>query len=116
MAGVVRDANSKGDLDNAVKKQGSLVVVHFWASWCEPSKAMEPVFTQIAIETPNAQFFRVRGSAAHLFFHYAFIACNSVFSMAGEVFCPMSKWARSEQNYHGSSCIDMCKCVNADCE
>ncbi|XP_024387528.1 monothiol glutaredoxin-S17 isoform X1 [Physcomitrium patens] len=59
MAGVVRDANSKGDLDNAVKKQGSLVVVHFWASWCEPSKAMEPVFTQIAIETPNAQFFRV---------------------------------------------------------
>ncbi|XP_024393607.1 monothiol glutaredoxin-S17 isoform X2 [Physcomitrium patens] len=59
MAGVVRDASAKEDLDNAVTKQGGLVVVHFWASWCEPSKAMEPVFAQLAAETPQAQFFRV---------------------------------------------------------
>ncbi|KAG0588598.1 hypothetical protein KC19_2G255000 [Ceratodon purpureus] len=58
MAGVVRDANAKVDLDNAVKS-GGLVVVHFWASWCEPSLAIEPLFAQLAAETSQAQFFRV---------------------------------------------------------
>lgn len=59
MAGVVRDANTKADLDIVVKKPGSLVVAHFWASWCEPSLAIEPLFAQLAAETPHAQFFRV---------------------------------------------------------
>lgn len=59
MAGVVRDATAKADLDEAVKKPGSLVVVHFWATWCEPSLAIEPLFAQLAAETPQAQFFRV---------------------------------------------------------
>lgn len=59
MAGVVSDANTKADWDNVVKKPGSLVVAHFWASWCEPSLAIEPLFAQLAAETPAAQFFRV---------------------------------------------------------
>lgn len=66
MAGVVRDANTKADLDIVVKKPGSLVVAHFWASWCEPSLAIEPLFAQLAAETPHAQFFRVSGSLVHL--------------------------------------------------
>lgn len=77
MAGVVRDASAKEDLDNAVTKQGGLVVVHFWASWCEPSKAMEPVFAQLAAETPQAQFFRVCVSIAYPSLQYFYRFWNS---------------------------------------
>ena len=45
MAGVVRDANAKVDLDKAVKS-GGLVVVHFWATWCPPCVAAMPTLRQ----------------------------------------------------------------------
>lgn len=57
MTGGVKSLNSKSELDAAVKSGVS--VLHFWASWCEPSKAMEPVLAQLAVDCPQAHFFRV---------------------------------------------------------
>ena len=88
MAGVVRDAKVKADLDNAVKKAGSVVVVHFWASWCEPSVAIEPLLAQLAAETPQAQFFRVSDSLVQLLhrcLQLSITRSTSVFLSAGEV-------------------------------
>ena len=57
MTGAVKELKSKQELEEAVKK--SVAVLHFWATWCEPSKAMEPVFAQLAVDAPQAKFFRV---------------------------------------------------------
>ena len=58
MTGGVKNVNSKSELDDAVKR--GISVLHFWASWCEPSRAMEPVLAQLAVDAPQAHFFRVR--------------------------------------------------------
>ncbi|KAG0627662.1 hypothetical protein M758_2G218900 [Ceratodon purpureus] len=57
MTGGVKNVNSKSELDGAVKQ--GISVLHFWASWCEPSRAMEPVLAQLAVDAPQAHFFRV---------------------------------------------------------
>lgn len=57
MTGAVKELKSKQELEEAAKK--SVAVLHFWATWCEPSKAMEPVFAQLAVDAPQAKFFRV---------------------------------------------------------
>jgi len=57
MTGAVKELTSKQELEEAAKK--SVAVLHFWATWCEPSKAMEPVFAQLAVDAPQAKFFRV---------------------------------------------------------
>ncbi|KAL2630263.1 hypothetical protein R1flu_014949 [Riccia fluitans] len=54
----VKNVESKAELDAAVA-QGGPAFAHFWASWCEPSKHMDEVFAQLAVDTPYAQFFRV---------------------------------------------------------
>ncbi|KAL3688175.1 hypothetical protein R1sor_014484 [Riccia sorocarpa] len=54
----VKNVESKAELDAAVA-QGGPAFVHFWASWCEPSKHMDEVFAQLAVDTPYAHFFRV---------------------------------------------------------
>ncbi|KAG6552699.1 hypothetical protein Mapa_005646 [Marchantia paleacea] len=54
----VKNVESKAELDSAVA-QGGPAFAHFWASWCEPSKHMDEVFAQLAVDTPYAQFFRV---------------------------------------------------------
>ncbi|XP_043689434.1 monothiol glutaredoxin-S17-like [Telopea speciosissima] len=58
MGGSVKDLKSKGELDE-VLRQGSPVILHFWASWCEASKHMDQVFSHLATDFPNAHFFRV---------------------------------------------------------
>lgn len=35
------------------------VVLHFWASWCEPCKQMDTVMEQLAKENPSIRFGRV---------------------------------------------------------
>ncbi|CAI9784172.1 unnamed protein product [Fraxinus pennsylvanica] len=40
-------------------KQGSPVIVHFTASWCLPSVAMEPFFERLASSHPDIDFLLV---------------------------------------------------------
>lgn len=56
--GGVKDIKSKQELDNLVK-DGSAVMVHFWASWCDASKHMDQVFSHLSTDFPNAHFLRV---------------------------------------------------------
>ncbi|XP_043702687.1 monothiol glutaredoxin-S17 [Telopea speciosissima] len=58
MDGTVKDLQSKKDLDDMVR-QGSPIVLLFWASWCEASKHMNQLFTHLATDFPHAHFFRV---------------------------------------------------------
>ena len=79
MTGAVKELKSKQELEEAVKK--SVAVLHFWATWCEPSKAMEPVFAQLAVDAPQAKFFRVCTliSFPSLPFWFVFFALFSFF-------------------------------------
>lgn len=54
----VKDVKSKQELDNLVK-EGSPVMIHFWASWCEASKHMDQVFSHLSTDFPHAHFLRV---------------------------------------------------------
>ncbi|GFY91864.1 thioredoxin family protein [Actinidia rufa] len=60
MGGSVREVQSKGDLDR-VLKEGSPVILHFWASWCDASKQMDQVFSHLSTDFPHAHFLRVGG-------------------------------------------------------
>lgn len=57
--GSVKELKSMEELDN-VRQSGAPVILHFWASWCEASKHMDQVFSQLSTDFPNAHFFRVR--------------------------------------------------------
>mmetsp|Transcript_27408 Transcript_27408/g.59891 ORF Transcript_27408/g.59891 Transcript_27408/m.59891 type:complete len:347 (-) Transcript_27408:302-1342(-) len=50
------------ELDQALSRS-PLVVVHFWATWCEPCKQMDVVLTQLAREQPHAAFCRVEAES-----------------------------------------------------
>lgn len=54
----VKDVREKAELGSTVR-EGGAVFVHFWASWCEPSKHLDVVFAQLAVDNPHAVFFRV---------------------------------------------------------
>ncbi|GJS73476.1 monothiol glutaredoxin-S17 [Tanacetum coccineum] len=56
--GGVKDVNSKEEVENLVK-DGSAVMIHFWASWCDASKHMDQVFSHLSTDFPNAHFLRV---------------------------------------------------------
>nr|DAD20923.1 TPA_asm: hypothetical protein HUJ06_022386 [Nelumbo nucifera] len=58
MGGSVKDLQSKQELDT-VLHEGSPVILHFWASWCEASKQMDRLFSHLSTDFPHAHFFRV---------------------------------------------------------
>ncbi|KAL0542822.1 hypothetical protein IC582_017901 [Cucumis melo] len=58
MSGSVKDVKSKAELD-ALLRSDALVILHFWASWCEASKHMDQVFSHLATDFPHAHFLRV---------------------------------------------------------
>jgi thioredoxin 1 len=49
------DANFAGD----VMKSDKLVVVHFWATWCEQCKPQDEVLAKMADENPNIKFGKI---------------------------------------------------------
>ncbi|KAL9267574.1 Monothiol glutaredoxin-S17-like protein [Drosera capensis] len=54
----VKELKSKPELDEAISN-GSPVILHFWAGWCEASKHMDQVFSHLATDFPHVEFFRV---------------------------------------------------------
>ncbi|KAL6991054.1 Monothiol glutaredoxin-S17 [Sarracenia purpurea var. burkii] len=58
MGGSVRDVQSKEELDIVIK-EGSPLILHFWASWCDASKQMDQVFSHLSTDFPHAHFLRV---------------------------------------------------------
>ena len=58
MSGSVKDVQSKAELDGLLRSD-ALVILHFWASWCEASKHMDQVFSHLATDFPHAHFVRV---------------------------------------------------------
>jgi len=37
-----------GNFDSFMKAEGDLKVVRFWATWCRPCLALEPIYTEVA--------------------------------------------------------------------
>ncbi|CAL5408791.1 unnamed protein product [Camellia sinensis] len=58
MGGSVRDMQSKGEVDS-VMKDGSPVIIHFWAFWCQASKQMDQLFSHLSTDFPHSHFLRV---------------------------------------------------------
>eukprot|EP00197_Chlamydomonas_leiostraca_P001244 CAMPEP_0202885472 /NCGR_PEP_ID=MMETSP1391-20130828/41680_1 /ASSEMBLY_ACC=CAM_ASM_000867 /TAXON_ID=1034604 /ORGANISM="Chlamydomonas leiostraca, Strain SAG 11-49" /LENGTH=376 /DNA_ID=CAMNT_0049568719 /DNA_START=90 /DNA_END=1220 /DNA_ORIENTATION=- len=58
----LKDVGSQKDVD-AASSSGQPVVLHFWASWCEPCKHMDTVMAQLAKDHPSVTFMRVEAEA-----------------------------------------------------
>ncbi|GMP72452.1 hypothetical protein CsSME_00030489 [Camellia sinensis var. sinensis] len=58
MGGSVKDVQSKKELDSVIG-DGSPVILHFWASWCDASKQMDQVFSHLSTDFPLSHFLRV---------------------------------------------------------
>ncbi|GMH05442.1 hypothetical protein Nepgr_007282 [Nepenthes gracilis] len=56
--GSVKDVLLKAELEKVIA-EGSPVILHFWAGWCEASKHMDQVFSHLSTDFPHVRFLRV---------------------------------------------------------
>src|SRR5215475_9859233 len=53
MSEYVKELN-ESDFDQAILQSGKLVLVDFWAQWCKPCRALEPIVDTIAKQYAGA--------------------------------------------------------------
>lgn len=53
---LIKDVNTP---DWDIKLQEKLVLVDFWAPWCQPCMVQEPLLVQLADEFPNITFLKL---------------------------------------------------------
>ena len=58
MRGLVKDVNSKEELEDLLRDQ-TPAILQFWASTCETCRQMDQVFCHLSSDFPYANFIRV---------------------------------------------------------
>jgi thioredoxin 1 len=53
---------TKENFDSIIT-QNELVVIDFWAEWCAPCKAFEPIYAEVASQYPDILFAKVNTEA-----------------------------------------------------
>lgn len=55
----VRIVGKVSELNKLLKKPSTLTIVDFFATWCPPCRAIEPIFKGLAESLPEIQFVKV---------------------------------------------------------
>lgn len=58
-AGLIKELLNLKDMKEFINKENKVSVIDFYAVWCGPCKALEPIFHKLAEKTPEVQFGRV---------------------------------------------------------
>ena len=50
---------------NEILDKHQIVILDFWASWCEPCKVFGPIFDRVALKNPDIIFGKVNSESEH---------------------------------------------------